>query len=206
MYNNLNLLNDTNKQIVHIDIDIIIERDIHPLVDLNYDFIISTEIGGNNAFPKNCSQVLGFGICSGFYIIKPRAKLFLDKILKIMIGKKFGSYSNQETIMNYITANNYVVNYETMFIGDREYINKIILIDDIKICVLDFNLIIRDSIIENGQFGNHINIDNVGGTQNFLKYFDEKLENLPLTCRCGKTHLGDYTKCIHIEQRKNKLL
>ena len=40
----------------------------------------------------------------------------------------------------------------------------------------------------------------------FLCYFDEDLEHLPLTCRCGKIHLGDNKKCIHIEIRNNKNL
>jgi hypothetical protein len=85
-----------------------------------------------------------------------------------------------------------------------QYTNKIIDIDNIKICVLDFNIITRDPVTQNGQFGNHINIDNVGGTSNFLKYFYEPLENLPLTCRCGKTHLGDYNICPHITLRGKK--
>ena len=61
---------------------------------------------------------------------------------------------------------------------------------------------IRDPIINDGQFANHINIDNVGGVQNFIKYFYEDLETLPLTCRCGKKHLGDNSICKHIEIRK----
>jgi hypothetical protein len=69
--------------------------------------------------------------------------------------------------------------------------------------VLYFNIIVRDPVLNINQFGNHINIDNVGGTQNFLKYFDEDLENLPLTCKCGKVHLGDTSICKHIELRKN---
>jgi len=51
---------------------------------------------------------------------------------------------------------------------------------------------------------NIINIDNVGGPINFLKYYDEDLEKLPLTCRCGKTHLGDNNICQHIDLRKNR--
>ena len=69
--------------------------------------------------------------------------------------------------------------------------------------MLYFNIIVRDPVLNINQFGNHINIDNVGGTQNFLKYFDEDLENLPLTCKCGKVHLGDTSICKHIELRKN---
>ena len=113
------------------------------------------------------------------------------------------NYSDQVNLMNYIVNSNYNIKDEEIILDNIKYINKIIEVDDIKICVLDFNIIIRDPVFNIGQFGNHINIDNVGGTANFLKYFDNNLENLPLTCRCGKKHLGDNsTFCKHIELRK----
>jgi len=204
LHNNLKMLLRFNKPIVHIDIDLIIEKDIQPLIDLPYDFIISKEIGGDGAYPKDCSSKLGFGICSGFYIIKNTAFKFLLKIFELMINNK-NNYSDQVNIMNYIVNSNYKVHDEEIVLDNLKYINKIIEIDDIKICVLDFDIIVRDPIINNGQFGNHINIDNVGGTSNFLKYFDNDLEKLPLTCRCGKKHLGDNNECKHIELRKSRI-
>ena len=42
-------------------------------------------------------------------------------------------------------------------------------------------------------------MDNDG---NFIKYFYEPLETLPLTCICGKTNLGDNNICSHIDIRK----
>jgi len=201
--NNINILLKNEIPVVHIDLDIIIEKDIEPIINLPYDIIISTEIGKNGAFPKECSKILGFGVCSGFYVIKPTALKFMFNIYNLMINKKYSSYSDQVTLMNYIINNqSYTVTDEEIKIDNIKYVNKIINIDNIKICVLDFNIIIRDPILSIGQFGNHINIDNVGGTSQFLKYFDEPLENLPLTCRCGKTHLGDNTICIHKDVRK----
>jgi hypothetical protein len=202
LYNNINILLKTEKPVVNIDIDLIIEKNIEPIVDLNYDFIISTEIGFNNAFPKECSKILGFGVCSGFYVIKQSALKFVSKLYNSMYNRLYNSYSDQVTLMNYIVNNKYTVTEEGIELDGVKYINKIIKIDDIKICVLDFNIIVRDPISNNGQFGNHINIDNVGGTVNFLKYFDEDLEKLPLTCRCGKKHLGDNTICKHSDIRK----
>jgi hypothetical protein len=73
MNNNINILITTNKPVVHIDIDLIIKKDIEPLINMNYDIIFSKEIGEDLAFPKECSKILWFGICSGFYIIKPSA-------------------------------------------------------------------------------------------------------------------------------------
>ena len=165
--------------------------------------IISTEIGGSNAYPKECSIKLGFGICCGFMVIKPSATNFLMSIFKKMICKESKTYDDQVNLMNYIVNNNYIVTEEEVLLDGAKYINKIIEIDDIKICVLDFNIIVRDPISNINQFGNHINIDNVGGTINFLRYFDENLEDLPLTCRCGKKHLGDTSICKHLELRKN---
>ena len=209
LHNNINLLKDHQKPVVHIDLDIIIEKDIEPIVELPYDIIISTEIGKDEAYPKECSKILGFGVCSGFYVIKPTALKFMTNIYNLMINQHYNNYSDQVTLMNYIVNNEYTISYEEIEFDSSSrvkvrYMNTIIHIDQIKICVLDFNIIIRDPINSDNQFGNHINIGNVGGTQQFLRYFDEPLESLPLTCRCGKIHLGDSSVCKHIEIRNIK--
>jgi hypothetical protein len=193
-----------NKPVIHIDVDIIIEKDLKIIVDLPYDLIISTEIGRDQSFPKECSQKLGFGVCSGFYVLKKSALNFMLKILNNMKNKLYNSFSDQVNIMNYIVNGNYNVKEEKCILDGVEFKNKIIEIDNIKICVLDFDIITRDPIFTKNQFGNHINIDNVGGVMNFIQYFYQPLENLPLTCRCGKRHLGDNSICKHIEMRNNK--
>jgi len=198
---NLDLLMKNDIPIVMCDLDVIIEKDIEPIVQLPFDIIISKEIGEANAYPKECSAKLGFGVCCGFMVIKPTAKKFILQIFKNMYSKEYKTYDDQVNIMNHIVNNNYIVTEEEVLLDGIKYINKVIEIEDIKICVLDFNIIVRDPILNINQFANHINIDNVGGTENFLRYFDEKLENLPLTCRCGKTHLGDNSICKHIELR-----
>ena len=71
---NLDLLLRTDKPIVMCDLDVIIEKDIKPIIDLPFDIIISTEIGGSKSYPKECSSVLGFGVCCGFMVLKPTAK------------------------------------------------------------------------------------------------------------------------------------
>lgn len=198
----IQLIQKTNKNVIHIDQDIIIEKDINPLIELPYDIIISTEIGQDKAFPSECSKILGFGVCSGFYVLKPSSFKFIQTIFNNMISKKYNSYSDQVNMMNYIVNNKHTVTNQEITLDNNKYINKIIEIDDIKICVLDFGIITRDPIVNNGQFGNHINIDNVGGTYNFINYFYHDLEKLPLTCRCGKSHLGDNNICPHINIRK----
>jgi hypothetical protein len=197
---NLNILITTNAPVVHIDMDVIIRKDITPLVQLEYDLIFSQEIGGAAAFPKECSSQLGFGICSGFYIIKPSAIIFLNKLLTFMQNKTYKTYSDQSTLMNYIVTNPHTVTKE-IYVMNKTFHNHIIHIDGIKICVLDFALIVRDPIISDDQYADHINIDNVGGVSNFIKYFNEPLQSLPLTCRCGKSHLGDNSVCPHIALR-----
>lgn len=193
-----------DKPLIMCDLDVIVEKDLTKLVDLPYDIIISKEIGENKAYPQECSAKLGFGVCCGFSIFKPSSKKFLFTIYQNMIIKKYGTYDDQVNFMKYIVDHHDSINEEEVILDNVTYTNKIICIDNIKICVLDFNIVIRDPITNKNQFANHINIDNVGGTQQFLKYFDEKLENLPLTCRCGKTHLGDNNICKHIELRKQK--
>jgi hypothetical protein len=199
---NIDLLINEKKPVVHCDMDIILKNDIDEIVNLPYDFIISTEIGGKDSFPKECSNKLGFGVCSGFYIIKLTSLNFIIKLLKNMIEKKNNSYSDQVNLMNYIISSDYKLHVKVEMINGNIYNNKILEIDGIKICVLDFELIERDPIITKNQIGMHINVDNVGGVINFIKYFYENLEDLPLTCRCGKRHLGDNNICKHIELRE----
>jgi len=187
-------------KVIHIDLDIIIEKDIQQLIDLPYDIIISKEIGGPKAYPPECSSKIGFGVCSGFYILHPSSISFMSNILNFMKTYKFNNYSDQVNLMNYITNDeSKKITEEKIILDGREYTNKIIEIDNIKICVLDFNIVTRDPIYNNGQFANHINVDNVGGTNNFIRYFYEDLEKLPLTCRCGK--LGDTNICSHIRNQ-----
>lgn len=201
---NLDLLLRNDKPIVMCDLDVIIEKDIQPILDLPFDIIISTEIGGCKSYPKECSSILGFGICCGFMILKPTAKKIMLDVFKNMESRKYNTYDDQVNLMNYIVNSDYALSEENIILGNRKYINKIITIGDIKICVLDFHIITRDPIFNDGQFGNHINIDNVGGVQNFIRYFYEDIENLPLTCRCGKKHLGDNSICPHIEIRNKR--
>jgi hypothetical protein len=203
MKNNIDIIISENKPVVNIDIDLIIKKDIEPIVKLNYDLIFSREIDEDKAFPRSCSKILGCGICTGFYIIKPNSLKILNKVFELMTSYKFGNYGDQYSFMKYIVGEQYSINDEEIILDNVKYINKIIEIDGIKICILDFNIIVRNPILNINQFGNHINIDNVGGPENFLRYFDEDLENLPLTCRCGKIHLRNNDICKHLELRKN---
>ena len=192
-----------NKTVVHCDIDVIIEKDLKPLVDLPFDIIISKEIGGENAFPKEYSNILGFGVCSGFFIAKPSALSFMQMLYLKMNdnANNKNSYSDQVALMEVLTSTSNIITKQTIILDGITYTNIIIELDCIKICVLDFNLVIRDPIKNNGQYANHINIDNVGGTEMFIKYFYNDFKDLPITCRCGKTWLGDYNVCPHLNQR-----
>lgn len=202
---NLDLLLLTNKPIVMCDLDIIIEKDIQPIIDLPFDIIISTEIGGSNAYPKECSSKLGFGVCCGFMVLKNTSSEFISEIFKNMELKKYNTYDDQINLMNHIVDKHDNIKEYNIILDGKNYTNKIIYINNIRICVLDFDIITRDPIINKGQFGNHINIDNVGGVFSFLRYFNEVLETLPLTCRCGKRHLGDNNECEHLKIRINRL-
>jgi len=185
LHKNILLCLTKNKPIIHIDMNIIIEKELEEIVNLPYDFIISSEITKYKSFPKY-SQKLGFGICSDFYVIKKSALNFMLKILNNMEIKLYNSLSDQVNIMNYIVKNKYNIKEEECLLNNIKFKNKIIEIDNIKICILDFNIITRDPIILKNQFGNHINIENVGGVENFIKYFYEPLESLSLRCRRGK--------------------
>lgn len=186
----IDILIKTGEPVVHCDMDVIIEKDIQPLINMEGDFIISTEIGGAKSFPKECSSVIGFGVCSGFYICKPSALTFLIALYKNMYAQTFGSYSDQVNIMNMIVKNEHSIKDVKSAFDGIEYTNKLISMKEVSMCVLDFGLIARDPEYSRGQFANHINIDNVGGYSNFIRYFYEPLEELPVTCRCGKLGIG----------------
>ena len=112
------------------------------------------------------------------------------------------SYSDQVAMMEIFTTSQNNICNKNIMLDNKEYTNIIIDIGSIRICVLDFDIVIRDPIKNNGQFANHINIDNVGGTDMFIKYFYNDFKNLPITCRCGKTWLGDNNNvCQHLQQR-----
>ena len=187
------LLKENNEPVVHCDIDVIVEKDLTPLVSLPYDFIISTEVTG---WPQELTSRLGFGLCSGFYIVKPGAIPFLETLLSKMTTSE--SYSDQVNLMRYILDQDYTVT-------QSEY-GKVISAPGMpQILGLDIKHVTRDPVFQREQYANHINIDNVGGTQMFIKFFYNPMESLPLTCRCGKTYLGDRSICPHIDMRKNKL-
>jgi hypothetical protein len=180
MKKNIQLIKDYNVPVVHCDLDLILVKDITPIVHLPYDIIISMEHYGADAMPKECSKQLGFGVCTGFYILKPSSIVFIETIYQKMLSKEYDSYSDQVTFMNYITkSDNYQVKDETILLDGVYFTNKIIFIDSITICVLDFELITRDPTRQNNQYGNHIHIPNAGSTNDFIRFFYEDIEDLP---------------------------
>lgn len=112
LMHNIKLLND-NVPIVMCDLDVIIEKDIQPLVDLPYDIIISTEIGGDKAYPTVCSAKLGFGVCCGFMVIKPtdEARRTILSIFNNMEKFKYNTYDDQVNFMHYILCNNRAIGF-----------------------------------------------------------------------------------------------
>jgi hypothetical protein len=179
--NNIVLVEQYNKPVIHCDLDLILEKNITEIVNLPYEFIISQEHYGNEAMPINCSSILGFGVCTGFYIIKPSSLPFIKQIFNMMKNEYYDSYSDQITISNYIRENIEKTYKETIYLNNMIFENNIIKFknSDIKICVLDFNLITRDPKVSGNQYGNHINITNAGSVENFIKFFYNKVENLP---------------------------
>lgn len=201
---NIKIIKKSNLPIVMCDLDVIIEKDIQPLVTLPYDIIISQEIGNNKAYPQDCSSILGFGACMGFAIFKPTAFFILERIYNDMIKNTYYTQDDQVVFMKTIVNNSRYIDEEEIILENKKYKCKIINVLTIKICVLHPDIIVRDPILNINQYANHINLDNVGGPFKFLEYFDKNLEELPLTCRCGKIYLGDNSICKHIDIRNNK--
>jgi hypothetical protein len=198
LYKNLEILKQTEKPVVHIDLDVIVKKDIMPLVQLDYDIIFSSEIGRTRALSEEFIRRLGFAISSGFHVIKPSGKKFMKKILGLMGRFVNNSYSDSFNVMKYILEHDHSI--ETVDSGS--YKNKIINIDGIRICLLDCDIIEREPLFDRGQYALHINVDNVGGYNEFARYFTEPLESLPTTCRCRIKYMPEQSECPHIITRR----
>jgi hypothetical protein len=198
----ISLLRAGNR-VAHIDLDVVVERDLAPLFELPYDLVFSTEISGQDAYPYQCSRILGFGVCTGFYVANPGDNVirFLNSVFSDMKNRSYGNYSDQVAIMNRLASSDAHIEEVAMQVNGRTYTNQVLHLEGVSICVVDFALLVRDPIRDDGQLANHINIDNVGGPDAFLRYFEEPLDDLPLTCRCAKEHLGNTDECPHIAMR-----
>ena len=159
-----------NEIVVHIDLDIVIFKDIMDLINLPYDIIFSKEHFEDNAFPIECSKILGLGVCSGFFIVKPTALRFIEKIFSRMMNRTYDNYSDQVNIMKYIVNNTYLKKEENVILDNVEYINTIIEIDNIRICILDFDIIRRDSGININHYCIHYNKDDIGFSELICKF------------------------------------
>jgi len=126
---------------------------------------------------------------------------FLNSVFSDMKNRTYGNYSDQVAIMNRLAGSDAHIEEVAMQVNGRTYTNQVLCVEGVSICVVDFALLVRDPVRDAGQLANHINIDNVGGPEAFLRYFEEPLDDLPLTCRCTKEHLGNTDECPHIAMR-----
>jgi len=128
---------------INIDIDTIFFKSIIPIINLDYDFIISRAEADNKAWPQDCSEKIGFGACSGFYIAKPKSLDLMKYLLNSMQNNTYNSYTDQETIMRIFSSGNIIWQDKIDKVDNIEYTNKIGKFNDINICVLDFNIFHR---------------------------------------------------------------
>ena len=190
--NNIGLL-QKSIPIMHCDLDVIVVKDLKPIVEWGssqkIDILFSKETWGEP-----------LPICSGLCILYPSSRNFCEKLLTMMKQKKYGTYSDQNTLRSYILEQPHKIRSIVSTIDGITYSHSLIHVDNIKIVILDMELITRDPITTKTQFANHVNVDNVGGVQTFIRFFYERIEDLPLTCRCGKRHLGNTEICTHIRR------
>lgn len=168
-------------------------KDLRQLAEIEGDIIISKEIGEDKAYPGNCSSRLGFGVCSGFYVAKPSALKYIQDILSRMLEMRYGNYSDQVTMMNSFVDNGFLTGTSLVNLDGIAYTNRLVETESIKICVLDFEIIRRNPVSDQGHYGMHINIDSVSDSNEFIKYFYEDFQSLPSTCRCRMNNVN----CVH---------
>ena len=190
---NIGLLQKEKRPIVHCDLDVIVVYDLEPMVEYckreRYDMVFSRETWGDP-----------LPFCSGFYILNAislASVSFFENLLQMMKQKQYNTYSDQNTLRSFLLETPHTRQRVSCRLNGVDYINTVITIDNIRICILDMDIVTLDPMATKTQFANHINVDNVGGTSTFIRFFYESIEDLPLTCRCGKRHLGNTDVCIH---------
>ncbi|MEY2879263.1 MAG: hypothetical protein RLZZ15_1643 [Verrucomicrobiota bacterium] len=194
----LALLGAHGKPVIQCDLDVVVEKDLAPLLGLDFDLVFSNEPGG---FPTECSAKVGVGACCGFFILRPAGAPFAARLLDDMRRRTYGTYADQVALMHRIAASGAAPAPSTAELGGREYRCHAFRVDGARIGILDNRLVTRDPVRDEGQFANHINIDNVGGVRRMIRYFYEPLDDLPLTCRCGQ--FGDTRACAHLRDERD---
>lgn len=160
--------------VVHCDIDIIIQRDIEELLEIDADFIISKATTSHDCeYLEHYYNQYGFCICSGFFIAKPSSISFLKYIFEKMQKKSlkyitYETYSDQCSIMECFIDNNLSTRD---IIYKNTFTNMLSNVLDVDICILDDNIIKISDELGSNSYGTHMNIDKEGGSLNFLRNF-----------------------------------
>ena len=162
-----------------MDIDTIFLKSPNSIFDLDYDFIISRGECEDKCWPHECSAIIGFGACTGFYIAKPTALDFCKLLLTNMLEKKFGGYSDQLTIMKMFVECNTIWKNKEVTLDGITYTVKETTMMGIRICCLDFNMFERGLYFCNrGQYGNHFSPNKIGGLDAFISIM-KHMDNIP---------------------------
>lgn len=132
---------------MHLDLDVVLLKEISSIIELPYSFIISRAFG----FPKYIVQKIGFVGCTGFYIAKPESLPLLnywrDEI-------KSHSQLDQLSINQIFEKLKWDTN--TFIINDNEYQNTVSSWKNISLTALDTEILPRNILNKsNGSFGVH---------------------------------------------------
>jgi len=119
---------------VHMDLDLALLKNISPIIELNYDFIISRAF----AFPKRVVDKLGFVACTGFYIAKPESVPLLTEWIKRMESKS----QVDQLALNEIFEN---LEWNTIkkAINNVEYTHAVSSWNNVSLLVLDSEVLPR---------------------------------------------------------------
>jgi hypothetical protein len=138
---------------VQMDIDVLLKRDVSPLLSLPYDFIVSRA----SAQPKPIAERMGFVACTGFYIAKPDA---IDLCHAILSHAENNTYDSD---LDQIVLNNLLLEAKQQNLWNRRDIafdHTQLSIDEFecfgcRIAVLPSAVIQRNADLGSSLFGNH---------------------------------------------------
>jgi len=132
---------------VQIDMDVRVKRDLQPILDLPYDFIMSRAFG----MPKPVVKELGFVGCTGFFVAKPGSLQLVNDLLTELTNSP--GAGDQRVINNWFLGLDW--RSEKISIGPFNGTASVCELRSARVCILPQKAISRNDDLASSWFGNY---------------------------------------------------
>lgn len=139
---------------LQIDLDVYLKRWVEPVLDLDYDFIVSREVLGPLSFPVEMADRRGFVMCCGFYVARPGSLPLCRATAEAMRDERYGEPTSDQRVMNLMLLD---TEWTEVVHRDGGWTSRLSVTEyeGTRICVLDRNDIRRGYNVGGARFGNH---------------------------------------------------